>query len=126
VRVVGAGCEDAKKSSGSRAFGTVLRIISGGNCVEGSLKPEIIGNSSSDSGSLRASLPYCGTGGREAALVTCMCRIRALAGISLALLAFVFLGTLDLGAWMFAVPAVAAVVFRFALTVSFGFLSEAS
>jgi hypothetical protein len=26
-RVVGAGCEDAKKSSGIRAFGTVLRIM---------------------------------------------------------------------------------------------------
>jgi hypothetical protein len=126
LRVVGAGCEDAKKSSGSRDFGTVLRIISGGNCVEGSLKPEIIGNSSSDSASLPASLLACATGGREAALVTCMCRIRALAGMSLTLLAFVFLGALGLGAWMIAVPAVVAVVFLFGLAVSLGALSEAS
>jgi hypothetical protein len=125
LRVVGAGCEDAKKSSGSRDLGTVLRVISGGSCVEGSLKPDTIGNSLSDSGSLRASLSGCGTGGREAALVTCICRMRALAGMSLTLPAFVFLGALGLGAWMFAVPVV-AVAFRFAFTVSLGFRSEPS
>jgi hypothetical protein len=52
--------------------------------------------------------------------------MRALAGMSLALLAFVFLGALDFGACMFVDPALAAVAFRFDLTASWGFRSDAS
>jgi hypothetical protein len=52
--------------------------------------------------------------------------MRALAGMSLALLALVFLGALGLGACMFAVPALVAVAFRLDFTVSLGFRSEAS
>jgi hypothetical protein len=52
--------------------------------------------------------------------------MRALAGMSLVLLALVFLGALDFEACMFAVPALVVVAFRFDLTVSLGFRSEAS
>jgi hypothetical protein len=94
--------------------------------IVGNLKAVTAGNSSSESASIPPSLRAGDTGGRDVAFVTCMCRMRAFAGISSVLLAFVFLGARGLGACMFASPPFAAVAFRLLLTVSLGSRSDAS
>jgi len=91
-----------------------------------SLKAEIAGNSSSELASIPPSLRARDTGGRDVAFVTCMCRIRAFAGISFGLLVLGFLGARALGACMFASPPFAAVAFRLLFTVSLGPRSDAS